>query len=98
MVSLISALISGCRSKILGYEITMFKTRDKNKDVTWSQIALKAQELDKMLGHEENDERSNAQIYRVCMQCNMKRRDVIIVIALITLFPDVLKRVNLDIK
>lgn len=44
-----SALISGCRSRLLGFEIAMMKK--KTQPSPWSSIALKAQELDAWLNN-----------------------------------------------
>jgi hypothetical protein len=51
---LISALQSNCRSKILSYEIHNFITSAK-EDLTFSDIALKAIELSKVLTNEEEE-------------------------------------------
>ena len=61
---MISALISGSRSKILGYEITMFKKRTKEA-LAWCDIALRAQELDLMLSPEDDEEGHSSNVYRV---------------------------------
>jgi hypothetical protein len=71
---MISALIAGCRSKVLSYEISMFKKNSKDKELEWNEIVKRAVELDLLLSSEEDDGGQKSHLFNIRSNNNMQRR------------------------